>query len=180
MALCGAVLCCMLVCTTHGAYDLSDPSADHTEHAIEMDEAGDLGAAVASFRAAAKFAPKDAAHWLNLATALGDESFEARGEVHSKQERVRALRRALGHPHLAVLKMDCEGCEFTLARDILAHDPLFFGRVDQVVMRGIDVMMAFPAILLAICIVTVLGQSLLNLMVAVGIVATMVEVGTDR
>ena len=44
------------------------------------------------------------------------------------------------------------------------------GRVDQVVMRGIDVMMAFPAILLAICIVTVLGQSLLNLMVAVGIV----------
>ena len=46
--------------------------------------------------AAAKFAPKDAAHWLNLATALGDESFEARGEVHSKQERVRALRARQG------------------------------------------------------------------------------------
>ena len=46
----------------------------------------------------------------------------------------------------------------------------FGGRVDALIMRGIDVLMAFPAILLAICIVAVLGQSLLKLMVAVGIV----------
>jgi ABC-type dipeptide/oligopeptide/nickel transport system permease subunit len=44
------------------------------------------------------------------------------------------------------------------------------GRIDLLLMRGIDVLMAFPAILLAICIVTVLGQSLLNMMIAVGIV----------
>ena len=88
-----AVLCCILICAT--AYDLSDPTADHTEHAIARDEAGDMAGAVASFRAAAKFAPEDSEHWLNLATALGDESFSARGEATSKTERVRALRRAL-------------------------------------------------------------------------------------
>lgn len=44
------------------------------------------------------------------------------------------------------------------------------GKADLLIMRGIDVIMAFPAILLAICIVTALGQTLLNLMIAVGIV----------
>ncbi|MEZ6186946.1 MAG: ABC transporter permease [Planctomycetota bacterium] len=46
----------------------------------------------------------------------------------------------------------------------------FGGWPDALIMRAVDVVMAFPAILLAICIVTVLGQSLLNLMVAVGLV----------
>lgn len=46
----------------------------------------------------------------------------------------------------------------------------FGGWLDLLIMRGIDIVMAFPAILLAICIVTVLGQSLTNLMVAVGLV----------
>ena len=35
------------------------------------------------------------------------------------------------HRHLNVLKMDCEGCEFALARDVAAHDPAFFSKVDQ-------------------------------------------------
>ena len=43
------------------------------------------------------------------------------------------------------------------------------GRVDLVLMRGVDVMLAFPAILLAIAVVAVLGPSLTNAMVAVGI-----------
>jgi ABC-type dipeptide/oligopeptide/nickel transport system permease subunit len=48
----------------------------------------------------------------------------------------------------------------------------FFGGVfDVIVMRLIDVMLAFPSILLAVCIVAVLGPSLENAMVAVGIVA---------
>lgn len=43
------------------------------------------------------------------------------------------------------------------------------GRVDGVLMRVIDVMLAFPGILLALGIVSVLGPSLPNLMIAVGI-----------
>jgi hypothetical protein len=35
------------------------------------------------------------------------------------------------HRHLHVLKMDCEGCEYALARDIAAFDPAFFTKVDQ-------------------------------------------------
>ena len=48
------------------------------EHAIEMDEAGDIEAAEASFRAHVKFHPEDGAGWGNLATILaesgGDEA----------------------------------------------------------------------------------------------------------
>merc|ERR1719410_2342608 len=41
------------------------------------------------------------------------------------------LRKALGSPHLNVLKMDCEGCEFSLARDIIKDDITFLQHVDQ-------------------------------------------------
>ena len=43
------------------------------------------------------------------------------------------------------------------------------GRVDGILMRIIDVMLAFPGILLALAIVSVLGPNLRNLMIAVGI-----------
>ena len=43
------------------------------------------------------------------------------------------------------------------------------GRVDSAIMRGVDVMMALPSILLALLIVTVLGPGLINTMIAVGI-----------
>lgn len=45
------------------------------------------------------------------------------------------------------------------------------GILDTVIMRLIDVMMAFPGILLALVIVAVLGRSLPNVMIAVGISA---------
>ena len=45
------------------------------------------------------------------------------------------------------------------------------GRIDGILMRIIDVMLAFPGILLALAIVSVLGPSLRNLMIAVGISA---------
>lgn len=45
----------------------------------------------------------------------------------------------------------------------------FGGAVDMLFMRTIDVLMAFPLILLAIAIVAVLGGGLVNLMLAVGI-----------
>jgi peptide/nickel transport system permease protein len=43
--------------------------------------------------------------------------------------------------------------------------------VDGVIGIGIDIMLAFPGILLALAIVAILGPSLLNLMIAVGIAA---------
>jgi peptide/nickel transport system permease protein len=46
------------------------------------------------------------------------------------------------------------------------------GWVDALIMRIIDIMFAFPALLLAIVIVTVLGQGLSKAMVAIGIVYT--------
>ncbi|MFN8484123.1 MAG: ABC transporter permease [Anaerolineae bacterium] len=43
------------------------------------------------------------------------------------------------------------------------------GWTDTGLMRGVDVMLAFPGILLALVIVSMLGPSLINLMIAVGI-----------
>lgn len=43
------------------------------------------------------------------------------------------------------------------------------GRTDTVMMRLVDILLAFPGVLLAIAIISVLGPSLLNAMIAVGI-----------
>jgi len=45
------------------------------------------------------------------------------------------------------------------------------GWVDNLVMRVMDVLLAFPSLLLAIIIITVLGKNLTNAMIAIGIVA---------
>ncbi len=45
----------------------------------------------------------------------------------------------------------------------------FYRRLDSVVMRLIDILMAFPGILLAIAIVAALGPGLINVIVAIGI-----------
>jgi len=45
------------------------------------------------------------------------------------------------------------------------------GKVDNVLMRLMDVLLAFPALLLAVAIVVVLGPGLLNAQLAIGIVA---------
>jgi len=47
----------------------------------------------------------------------------------------------------------------------------FGGWVDNVVMRVMDVLLAFPSLLLAIAIVTVLGPGLVNALLAIGIVS---------
>lgn len=46
----------------------------------------------------------------------------------------------------------------------------FGGWVDRVIMRGVDVLMSLPSILLAIVVVSILGPSLLNAILAVSIV----------
>lgn len=45
----------------------------------------------------------------------------------------------------------------------------FYPRTDSLIMRLIDIMMAFPGILLAIAIVAALGPGLLNIIIAIGI-----------
>ncbi|HEX6268760.1 MAG TPA: ABC transporter permease [Anaerolineales bacterium] len=45
------------------------------------------------------------------------------------------------------------------------------GWVDNTVMRAMDVLLAFPSLLLAIAIVTVLGPGLINALIAIGIVS---------
>jgi len=45
------------------------------------------------------------------------------------------------------------------------------GWVDNILMRFMDIMLAFPALLLAIAIVTILGPGLLNMLYAIGIVS---------
>jgi hypothetical protein len=42
------------------------------------------------------------------------------------------LRYWLGVEHINIIKLDCEGCEFALARDILREDPDFLSHVDQI------------------------------------------------
>lgn len=48
----------------------------------------------------------------------------------------------------------------------------FGGRLDDAVMRGVDVMLSFPYIILAIAIMAVLGQGVINAMLAISIVFT--------
>ena len=47
----------------------------------------------------------------------------------------------------------------------------FGGWVDNIIMRSMDVLMAFPSLLLAIAIVSVLGTGLINALLAIGIVS---------
>lgn len=44
------------------------------------------------------------------------------------------------------------------------------GRIDNVIMRAVDIMLAFPAIVLALAIAAVLGPGLFNIMVALGVI----------
>lgn len=48
----------------------------------------------------------------------------------------------------------------------------FSGRIDQVIMRLLDVLFAFPGILLAMVIVAILGPSIRNLILTIGILYT--------
>ena len=55
----------------------------------------------------------------------------------------------------------------------MVHSSVLFslgGRLDNIIMRTIDVLMSFPYVLLALAIVAVLGPSLMNALIAVAIV----------
>jgi len=46
----------------------------------------------------------------------------------------------------------------------------FGGKIDQIIMRTVDVVWAFPALILALAIVVILGPGIFNVMIAIGIV----------
>jgi tetratricopeptide (TPR) repeat protein len=67
-------------------YDLDDPQADHTARGVELDEHGDMQAALRSFEAAARFSPEDGASFNNLAIAhqsIGDFEHAVYAILHS-------------------------------------------------------------------------------------------------
>lgn len=45
----------------------------------------------------------------------------------------------------------------------------FGGRIDELIMRGMDILMAFPGILFALLILSMLGSSMLNVIIAISI-----------
>lgn len=62
------------------------------------------------------------------------------------------------------------GISLTVGTTIGALSAYFGGWLDLIVMRIIDILLAFPSILLAIAITAILGPGLTNAMIAVGIV----------
>jgi peptide/nickel transport system permease protein len=71
---------------------------------------------------------------------------------------------------LAVMVADGLALALGCAMGLVAG--FFGGRVDAVVMRLVDVLLAFPYLLLALIIVAALGPGLTNSMIAIGIVYT--------
>lgn len=67
---------------------------------------------------------------------------------------------------IAILVMNAVGVSVGLTSGY------FGGRLDAVVMRVVDVLLSFPYIILAIGIMSVLGQGVLNAVLAIGIVFT--------
>jgi hypothetical protein len=68
----------------------------------------------------------------NIAASTINANMEAK---QSKEEwwttTVPALKRFLKLDRIPILKMDCEGCEYAIARDVLLEEPTFFHSVDQ-------------------------------------------------
>lgn len=61
------------------------------------------------------------------------------------------------------------GIALTFGGTLGAISGYFGGKFDNVIMRALDIILAIPSILLAITIVSALGASIINLMIAVGI-----------
>ena len=87
------VLLVVLMAIIATSYDINDPQEDHSTHAMELDEEGDIKGAIASFKAASRFQPSQSYTWNNLGTALADEGNPSRNE-DLKQAR-RSFRKAV-------------------------------------------------------------------------------------
>ncbi|BDG15678.1 ABC transporter permease [Thermus brockianus] len=76
-----------------------------------------------------------------------------------------------GIPISLTIGLVAVGIGLLFGAPIGALSAYFGGRLDLLVQRGVDVMLAFPGILLAIVLVAILGPGLTNAMIAVGIAA---------
>jgi peptide/nickel transport system permease protein len=99
-------------------------------------------------------APPGATHWLG-ADKQGRDTFS---------RLVFGARPALAGALLVVLISELIGVPLGLAAGY------FGGRVDALIMRALDMLLAFPALLLAILIVATFGRNLTNAVIALGIV----------
>lgn len=69
---------------------------------------------------------------LKTLTANEERLIDKGGEAEWWEMSIPGIFKALGLKHLEVLKIDCEGCEVALARDILVEDRQFLHKVDQI------------------------------------------------
>ena len=70
----------------------------------------------------------------NIAASTIKDNYNNHGQITQQEwwtTSVPSLKRFLKLPWISVLKMDCESCEYSLARDILLEEPMFFHSVDQ-------------------------------------------------
>lgn len=70
-------------------------------------------------------------HNLGLTTLRANEEKLVRAEEEWWYTSMPSLRKFLKLDHVDIMKIDCEGCEIALSRDILAEDPSFFTYIDQ-------------------------------------------------
>ena len=97
-----------------------------------------------------------------------------------------SLQNVLGNDELGrdILSRIMDGGRYTLGMSVAAASlglaaglvlgatsGYFGGRIDAVVMTGINVMVAFPELLIAIAIISVLGSGAFNLVLAIGLAA---------
>ena len=97
-----------------------------------------------------------------------------------------SLEHVLGNDELGrdILSRIMDGGRFTLGMSVAAASlglaaglllgatsGYFGGRIDAVVMTGVNVMVAFPELLIAIAIISVLGSGAFNLVLAIGLAA---------
>ena len=102
-------------------------SSDYSFDAAVADEWGCQGVALdPSVEHKSKLHPNVTFHMF-AARSLDKEADHAWNHVTT----VPGLKKFLGHDKIDILKMDCEGCEYALAEDILREDPTFLRQVDQ-------------------------------------------------
>ncbi|CAB9501427.1 expressed unknown protein [Seminavis robusta] len=70
-------------------------------------------------------------HNFGLTTLRPNEEKLVRPEEEWWYTSMPALRKFLKLDYVDIMKIDCEGCEVALARDILAEDPTFFEHIGQ-------------------------------------------------
>ena len=95
----------------------------------------------------------------------------SRASIRARRARARYLfARPGGGPHLAFVGLTVVGISSVVGVLLGAIAGYFGGWLDDLISRVIDVLLAFPGILLAIALVAVLGPSLANVVMALSVI----------